>query len=338
MKKNGILLIILLILVAAIAFFIFNNSATTRKEISDFAVKDTAAITKIFIANRNGKQITLERKENNQWLLNNKYETRRDLLKLLVDVIYRIEVKNRVAKAAYNNVVKMLSSTGIKCEIYLNGADEPFKTYYVGGQTEDALGTFMIIDKSNMPFITEIPGFNGYLTPRYSTDEEAWRNPVIFQVPPSKLKSLTIVYTNFPEKSFTIQSQKGRYKVSSPNSKKEISGIDSIAVENYLSFYSNVYYEGLAKNLTQPKKDSMLLFPPSIKISISEDNGISKELSIYPMPISSLSLIQEDSLGKPLQYDRDRLYAYLKPENEFFVIQHYSFDKLFRQISDFEKK
>jgi len=301
-------------------------------------VKDTASITKIFIADRNGNQVTLEKQQNKSWLLNNKYEPRPDLLKLLLDGIYKIDVRNRVAKAAYNNVVKALATSGIKCEIYLNGSDKPFKTYYVGGQTEDALGTFMIIDKSSMPFVTEIPGFNGYLTPRYSANTEAWRQPILFQTPPTEMKALTVSYSNYPDKSFTIRSDNGKYKVESPVDKKVIANIDSVAVDNYLSFYSNVFYEARAKEITVTKRDSILLNRSSINISLTDIKGVTKELEIYPMPISSSSLVQEDSVGNPLKYDVDRMYGYLKPENEFFIIQHYTFDKLLRQISDFEYK
>ncbi len=337
MKNNRILFIILTILVLITIFFIVKNSNTTvRKELSDFAVKDTSAITKIFIADRNGNQVTLERKAVNNWSLNDKYEPRPELLKLLLDVIYRMDVRNRVAKAAYNNVIKALASSGIKCEIYLNGSDQPFKTYYVGGQTEDALGTFMIIDKSNMPFVTEIPGFNGYLTPRYSANVEAWRKPVIFQTPLGQIKSLTVSYANFPDKSFNIQSENGKYIVRSPDHKTIIGNVDSVAVENYLSFYSAVYYESRAKELLQVQKDSMLRHQPSITLSLNDASGINKELFIYPMPVSSASLVQQDSIGNPLKYDVDRMYGFLKPENDFFIIQHYTFDKLLRQLTDFE--
>src|SRR4051812_41703375 len=123
MKKNKRLVIILIILVIPTIYFILNSSETTiRKELSDFAIKDTAAITKIFLADRNGHSVTLERKENNKWILDNKYEPRPELVHLILEAFYNIRVRNKVAKAAYNNVIKSLASSGTKCEVYLKNS------------------------------------------------------------------------------------------------------------------------------------------------------------------------------------------------------------------------
>ena len=335
MKKNKKLLIVLVALIIPALYFLFQNKNTTiKKELRDFAVKDTAAISKIFLADRNGNEITLERK-NNKWMVNDKFEPRPDFLNLLLDAMYKIDVRNRVAKAAYNNVIKMLASSGVKCEIYLNGSEDPFKTYYVGGQTEDGLGTFMIIENSNVPFVNQIPGFNGYLTPRYSVNIEAWRLPSLFQISSKDIKSITIKYANYPEKSFTISQKDGSYQIESPFNRNKINLVDSVAVENYLSFYRNVFYESRATNMTSSRKDSILQDPPSITISLTDIKGKNKELEIYPMLLSAGSLAKFDSNGKPLKYDVDRVYGFIRAEKEFVILQQYSLERLLRQFEDF---
>jgi hypothetical protein len=338
MKKNKFLLIILIVLIAAVLYFLFTKSQSSiRKELSDFAVKDTASISKIFLADRSGESVTLNKTENGNWLVNNKYQPNREFLKLLFDAIYKIEVRTRVSKSGYNNVIKNLASSGIKCEIYLNNKSDPEKVYYVGGQTEDALGTFMILENSNVPFITEIPGFNGYLTPRYSVKIDSWRKPALFQIMPDQIKSLQIDYTNYPEKSFQI-TKGDRYIVESPHTKTRIKNVDEVAIENYLPHYKNVYFETWARNIKQQKIDSIMNYKPSITIKLTDKNDSTRQIDIYPMPISPGSLAQHDSLGNPLKYDNDRMYGMIKPENEFVVIQHFTFDKLFRQIEDFDAK
>lgn len=337
MKKNKSLLIILFSLIIITTFFIYRSTnSTIKKELSDFAIKDTASITKIFIADRNGHSVTLERMNKKEWLLNGKDEPKADFLKLFLDGVYKIDVQSRVSKAAYNNVIKALASSGIKCEIYQNDAQTPSKTYYVGSQTEDGLGTFMIIENSTVPFITEIPGFNGYLTPRYSVKTEDWKMPRLFRLEPQDLKSLTVSYSNFPDKSFTITSADGKFKIESPSNKKIIEYVDSVAVDNYLTFYKNVFYEAQAKNLTDFKKDSILQYPPSIIVSLTNKAGQTKEVDIYPIPYSPSSLPQADEKSVKPQFDLDRIYGYVKPEKEFVIIQHYTFDKLLRQFMDFD--
>jgi len=335
MKNNKILLVILSLLIAISVYFITTRRDSTIKgELSDFAVRDTADITKIFLADRTGKSVTLQ-KVNGSWLLEGKEELRPDLLRVLLECIHNIQVRNKVAKAAYNNVVKMLATTGIKCEIYLNNNEKPNKVYYIGGHTEDTQGTFMLLENSSVPFVTYIPGFNGYLTPRYNTEYNVWRSPRILRFNPSDLRTLTVSYQNFPDKSFSIHTGQGRYVVTSPDSSVILDKVDTVAVENYLAFYNGVFYESLVKNLSQFQKDSILQYPPSIQISLDLGQE-EKSISLYPMPISSASLTLTDSLGNPLKFDLDRLYGYLLPEQEFVTVQHYTFDKLFRQRNDFK--
>ncbi|NTV83891.1 MAG: hypothetical protein HGA23_06265, partial [Bacteroidales bacterium] len=74
MRKNRITLIIVLILLLAAAGLIITNSYTTlKKDVSDFSVQDTASITKIFLADKNNNEVTLERSPEGGWLVDGKY-------------------------------------------------------------------------------------------------------------------------------------------------------------------------------------------------------------------------------------------------------------------------
>ena len=54
------------------------------------------------------------------------------------------------------------------------------------------------------------------------------------------------------------------------------------------------------------------------------------------MPLSKTSLAQTDSLGKPLQFDVDRVYGYLQPDDLVILIQQQNINKLFRRKMDFD--
>ncbi len=339
MKKNKTLLLVLTLLVAGTLFlFLRKQSSTINQEESEFALKDTAAITKIFLTDRSGKSILLERKKNANWILNGSEEPKPEYLNLLLRTIYKIEVKTRVAKAAYNNVIKALASTGTKCEIYLNDHIKPDKVYYVGGQTSDGNGTFMIMDDSEMPFIVEIPGASGYLTPRYSVDLESWKNTVLFRTKPENLKSLSVSYSNFPEKSFEITTSNGTYVIENKFNKYNSNEVDSIRILNYFALYRELHYESEINANKSGQIDSMMQFEPSIVIKLTTIDSKVKELYVYPMPVSENSLTQQDTLGKPLKYDLDRVFGLIKPENKKVILQHYAFDKVLRQLDDFIKE
>lgn len=336
MKKNRRLIILVILLGSATTFmFMRNRNSTIREELKDFAVKDTAAITKVFLADRNNHEITLERKDG-QWMVNGKFRPKRDVILNLLDVLYKVDVRTKVAKAAYNNVIKGLATTSVKCEVYLNGEELPVKTIYVGGQTEDALGTFMMLEKSSVPFITYIPGFNGYLSPRFTTNIDDWRENTLFHYTPDEISSVGIDYSNFPEKSFLLKVVGGKPSVTSTDGKRNIQFVDTIAVINYLDLFRQVYFESLNKDLKANQIDSMLVLPSAIVITVTDTKQAKQVLKLYPMPINKRSLALSDSLGKDLKFDVDRMYGYREPEKENVIIQHYSFDPIMRQYSDFD--
>ena len=74
MPKKQLLYLALIILMAALIWFLSSDSKSTISLENNFAISDTASVSKIFIADRNGTTITLNRNEKN-WVINNKYES-----------------------------------------------------------------------------------------------------------------------------------------------------------------------------------------------------------------------------------------------------------------------
>ena len=62
MKKNLLPILLLLVLGGAAAYFYLTKSGSTlQPELTNYALKDTASITKIFLADKQGNKILLER-------------------------------------------------------------------------------------------------------------------------------------------------------------------------------------------------------------------------------------------------------------------------------------
>jgi hypothetical protein len=132
-NKNKVLYIILVVLLAITIYFIKTSSNTTIKgRFSNFAIADTAAITKIFMVNKTGKKVLLERKKG-YWEVNRKYKTRKDAIDVLLQTMKDIKVKEPIAKSALETEIKRMSVKSVKVEIYTDGK-EPIKTYYVEEQ------------------------------------------------------------------------------------------------------------------------------------------------------------------------------------------------------------
>ena len=116
MPKKQLFYLTLIILMAALIWFLSNDKKSTISVENNFAICDTASVSKIFIADRNGTTITLNRNQKN-WVVNNKYRVRKDAIKTILTTINQIRIQRPVSRKAFDNVIKNLATTGIKIEM-----------------------------------------------------------------------------------------------------------------------------------------------------------------------------------------------------------------------------
>jgi len=207
MLKKQLFYLAIIILMAALIWFLSTDNKSTISVENNFAISDTASVSKIFIADRNGTTITLIRYEKN-WIVNNKYGVRKDAINTILNTIKLIRIQKPVSKNAFDNVIKNLATTGVKIEIYTN-QETPNKIYTIGNSTANHLGTYMFLAGSETPFIVHIPSFNGFLSPRYGiqgnkVSEKDWRTTNIFSLKTEKISRVIVNHIQDPEKSFTL--------------------------------------------------------------------------------------------------------------------------------------
>ncbi|MGE0561192.1 MAG: DUF4340 domain-containing protein [Flavobacteriales bacterium] len=328
MKNNKFLLATLLILVAiAVYFFVSKSSGTIKNELKDFAITDTASIDKIFISDSKGDKATLTRGDK-YWVVDGAHKARPDGVELLLNTFYRIAVKAPVAKAALNNVITDIATRTTKVEIY-QGGDKPTKVYYIGGATQDSHGTYMVLEnngeKSSVPFITHVPGFNGYLTTRFYANPLQWRASNIFNYQPDEIASVEVTYSDKPEESFKIERNVNQLTVIDLLTNQPMKNIDTNKVYQYLGMYGNINYEMVVLDeLSVEKQDSVRKTLPIFTIKLVDIYGKSIKIVAHHMPNYKQVL---DDEGTPHQYDIDRMYGVLNDELLLYI-QFYTFDKI----------
>ncbi len=329
------------LLLSGIAFWVMtrDQSGTIRKELFDFAVSDTGSITKIYMVNTGGNQLTLEKNDAGVWMVNNKFKARGDAMKNLLECMKDMQVRAPVAKSAVENVSKQLATSSTKVEIYQN--DKLAKMYYVGSDTQDGLGTFMLLtdpetgENSTLPFIMFIPGFNGFLSIRYFMDEDLWRDRTVFAFYPDQIESVKVDYTNLPDSSFTI-SLTNSNSISLANSKGDpISNFDTAKVKQYLNYYANIQYESLKNDLRQSFKDSVLANGAVHVITLKDRSGKAHVVKTFSKPADPGKL--DPVTGKPLTEDMERMFALFNEDKDLALIQYYVFGKLFPSPAYFKK-
>lgn len=339
MKRNGIVLIAVLLL-AAITFYLVMHSGkgTVDRELRNFSYADTASVDKIFLADKTGKQVTLTRGENHIWLINDTFMARPDAIDNLLKVLHSISVREPVGTKARENIIKNLSTGSVKCEVYSNG--EMVRLFYVGGETPDMLGTYMLLadpetqENSSEPFVMEMKGMNGYLTPYFSPDVREWREKSAFRYFVPDVRSVKVEHLGEPQNSFIVtQSAQMQYGLQS------ISGqplaFDTVQARQFLSYFIRLNFSEFANDYA--KKDSVLATPPAHTITVQDATGKKNVVKFYMKP--GEGVLAQDSLNPNApHYDVDNMFATVNDGKDFVVVQYYVFGKLLQTPEYFQAR
>lgn len=340
MKKNKIAIILVAILGSLSFWFIVNRkSGTIKPTLRDFAVEDTASVNKIFLADKNNNSVTLERQADGTWSVNGKYIARPDAMQMLLTTIKKIDIKEPVGKGAQDNVIKRLAAKAVKCEIYQNG--ELTKAYYVGTETDDQTGTYMIlIDLETMKpsakaFVTYIPGFEGYLTTRYFTEEKGWRDRTVFHYIPTQIKSVKLESPEHPEQNYEVAVLgENKFEVKRLKDNAVLNDMDTLAVKQYLSYFKQLNFESFEVELKQHQIDSTLKTTPLNILTVTDTKGKSNKVSFYSRPNLKRGLDEE---GRPIPVDPVRMVALLD-NGDVVMLQYFVFGKVMPPVDYFMKK
>jgi hypothetical protein len=286
-KKNK-LTILLLVLLVAIGIFVVakNKRKTLTGDDSDFAVPDTASIDKLFLANKLGATALLEKNKEGIWMINGKFPARKDAVKLLLVTFMRTQIKFPAPQASQENLLKKIASAGVKCEIYQKG--KLSKTWYLGHETQDLRGTYCLLQSADndKPFNTvyaiEIPGFIGTVVPRFFISEADWREKNVMSLTPDKIKNVTLNLAGFPDSSFSINVN-GLHKFDvSTLSGKRIQPFDTMAVQQYLSYFMDLYVQGwLTNQMNLPQIDSIRKSKDFLQLAVTDNNNKTEVFKFY---------------------------------------------------------
>lgn len=337
MKNKGLigLIIVLAGLLAAVYFGSKNSSSTIKKQLSNFAIEDTASITKVFLSDKSSNNVLLERIDGDNWTVNKDYRARQDVVVNLLKTIKELTVRAPVSKSRFDYTVKQLASNSTKVEIYQNNSEKPTKVYYVGGANQDNTGTYMLLENSSVPFLMHIEGHYGFVHTRYSPRINDWRDNTIWYFPGEKVTTIKNVKVEYPKdqnKSFEItKSAENSYTLK--NSKSEVVPVpNNQVIYDYLRRFRKISYEGFEETKSEAYCDSIIKNTPVETIwTIEEDNGRTTEVKAYLKPVKDDA---EDWEGNEIPHDLERMYATINNQ-EFVIIQYFVFDPLTLTLQDF---
>jgi hypothetical protein len=321
MKRSTYIYLAIFLLIGGVAVALMsrNRDSTIPQDMQDFAVQDTAGITKIELSDRNNHKVVLDRKNAGEWTVDKEYKAQQSEVNTLLETIREVQVKNPVPMSARDNVIKTLAAEAVKVRIFKN--EDAVKTYYVGGTTPDELGTLMLLENAREPFVTYIPGFDGYLNTRYIISEQDWRSTEIYHLNPAEISHVEVEYPGNAAASFSIDVAPGKYSLVQKGTGMN-SSLDEISAKRYLAGFRGIDFEGFV-DMNAQQKDSLLAAAPLAVINVKSSGGDAPQLKIYAKHTDDRS---KNVANTPI--DPDRYYAAVGNSKEVVTLQTFVAGKL----------
>jgi hypothetical protein len=334
MRKTLIYLVLLAILGFGVYYFLFSKTDTFDSKEAGFNFADTAQIGKIYLADKSNNTVLLTRTPGG-WRVNDKYPAQAYNISMLLNTLAKQEATYPVPEEAHNNVIKSLAARSIKVEVY-NNEGENLGKFYVGGQAGKGgmEGSYMLMEGAERPYVVKIPGIQGYLTPRYSTDLKDWRDRMVVDLFPTEISSVTVSYPAEPLNSFTLQSTADGFVV-----KADSSIMKMAANTRRVKVYSKFFEKLAAEVLLDGEIGTATLLDTLDKrciVDVTSKDGRKQHIEIYWMPLNRRSKNQMMTIeNTPDGYDSDRMYATYNDFKDTAIIQRMSFERVMRKAYEF---
>lgn len=321
------------------------SSQKTSSINQNFHIEDTSKITKLILENRDGLKTELKKSNDSTWVVNNDFEAAPLMIKTLLETLREMRVREPVAKSAHANIIKQLSARNVKIDIYTQSyyinigfikllkKEKLEKTIYVGNQTMDNMGTYMLVKGTKNPCVVHIPNFRGYLSSRFTADPNDWKTHTIFKYNPNNIASIKVEIPQLPKESFEIYSEGNTFHFKLLKTNQKLSSFDTIKVTALISSFTDINFENIAKNIPQIQKDTIFSKAPSFIFTVKDKKGISKSLKTY-MKLNEGTWVSENDKDNFYEiFDINRMYGIMGGSKDTLILQYFAFDNLIKPAS-----
>jgi len=268
----------------ALKFRKTNRSGSSVSWDMDFAVKNPDEIGKIFLADRKGGTITLERM-GDHWTFNGGERVRQTAMNLLLETMQKINVWYIPPQAAEPTMIKTLAADGIKVEIFAKDG-KTLKNYYVGGVTNDEKGTYFMMDGAEQPYVMHVPTFVGQVRIHYALSVDYWRDRNVYQEKPEKIQMVTVEYPQQKSESFKlVKTGNAEYAVTPfySTTRPSRQPMRKGAAEAYLINFESKGAEAIENELLG--RDSITALVPFAIVTVKTDDGVEKTTKYWAQEI-----------------------------------------------------
>jgi len=328
MKKNLLYLTVFIVLLAAAGYLLTEDPGTSTLDGADnydFAVSDTAAVTKIVISDKTPSSATVKRTSDG-WELEGGHPARKDAIEILLETLNRMRMKNFLTQQMVPEVERQLAVYGKRVEIYKG--DKLDKVIYVGLPTQSEMGTYMKLENGDLPYAVHIPGFNGFLNTRFISEPYLWRSRDLVRMNARNIREVEMIYPDSLEASFKIKvfSPDSIYMLSADNEVQE--RFSPLKGQMYLAACAKLKYEGeiIPSDPIYNRRDSLLSSTPVFKLLVRSVAGEETKVSGYKIKAAPETIDYDDP---STFFDPDRMHGFIN-DDRMVLLQFYALRNVFK--------
>lgn len=214
-----------------------NENTSSSTAFPQLSIKDTAAIYSVSFQKQQSL-LFLKKQLANQWVVNQKYNARPQLIQMLMFGLNKLEVKYPIAPEDKSQWISKIKKNAILVDIK---GDDLNKTFYLLSNPTDPNSSVYSDIQFNNIYIVNVPGVKGELSSLLGLGESEWRNKTIFNSSVYSIHSISLNYWSAKNDNFDITFQDNIFSISQlPKAdtiklKKYLSLIPILAVDKYLN-------------------------------------------------------------------------------------------------------
>jgi Domain of unknown function (DUF4340) len=333
MKRIGLLFVALLLLSGGAYFLYQKNSANQKGMVTadrGFAVESMDEITNIVIKHPKLQPIQFS-KNGKSWLLNAKYLVNDAVFINIENVLLDMRLLYVPPKAANATVKESIGKYALEVSLY-NNSDQPFKTFYIGSDTQKGDGTYMLMKGEEQAYVMHLPGLMGGLRSRFEQPLKNYRDKFIFREKQDQIASITVTYPKSESSSFSLVKD-GKNVTVNPtiaNVQKINKPLNERVVNAYLGSFELLGAEDIFD--AQEGIDTLLQLVPFCIVEMKKTNGTTKKSVFYSY--EDIMWQDKNSRGPKDVAQMERFYAWVD-DADMFIVQKRVFGNIFLGYENF---
>jgi hypothetical protein len=320
-----------MILAAAYFTFIKPNDSSLRGSETLFAVTDTGSVTRIVIAD-GSFSVTLERSMS-EWIVNGSALANHQSVRVLLSIFHSMNAISPVPFSAADSLRSEMAANGRLVSIYKGS--KILRQFQIVQTELLELGTIGQLKGARTAYRIGVPRFGTNIFQFFSLDPEHWIDNRLRFTSIASLFAIEVELPANPENSFRIDLQSpGDPRLIALYYSHQAVSYDTSFMVRYLAGMDNVAVEAKRVNLSTQDAGEIMFAEPDFIISLYGIDGKIEKFSFIPIPVDEYI----DELGRPVQFDLNRMYLTTSRDNHIFEIKFINFAPILKDISYFKPR